>query len=63
MLKRPEVLDGFGGRVFIGRIWGEGCRVYGLPLIGCWGGTEGWSRGLSHQPSGSSQSGVHVLLL
>ena len=63
VLKRPEVLDSFGGRVFTGRIWGEGCRVYDPPLIGWWGGAEGWSRGLSHQPSGSSQSGVCVLLL
>ena len=62
MLRRSEVLDGFGGRVFIGRIWGEGCKVYDLPLVGWWGGNRG-PRGLSRQPSGSSRSGVHVLLL
>ena len=26
-LTRPELPDSFGGRVFIGNIWGEGCRV------------------------------------
>lgn len=62
MLRRSEVLDGFGGRVFIGRIWGEGCEVYDLPLVGWWGGNRG-PRGLSRQPSGSSRSGVHMLLL
>ena len=36
MLKRPKLPDGFQGRVFIGKIWGEVCRVYDLPLIGWW---------------------------
>lgn len=26
MLKNPELLDGLGEKVFIGKIWGEGCR-------------------------------------
>ena len=34
VLTNPELPDGFGGKVFIGKIWGEGCRVRGLPLIG-----------------------------
>ena len=27
MLRKPELPDGFQRTVFIGRIWGEGCRV------------------------------------
>ena len=40
MLRRPELPSGFQGRVFIGKIWGEGCRVCDLPLIGWWGGNR-----------------------
>ena len=36
MLKRPEITDGFQGRVFKGKIWGEGCTVYDFLLIGWW---------------------------
>ena len=32
-----------------------------LPLIGWWGGNSWCTRNLNHQPSGSNQSGVHVL--
>ena len=34
MLKTPELPDGLGREVFIGKIWGEGCRMYDFPLIG-----------------------------
>ena len=63
VLKRPKFPDGFQGRVFIGKIWGEGCRVCNLPQIV---GSEvtGWySRNLDHQSSGSNQSGVHMHVL
>ena len=30
VLKKPELPDGFGGKVFIGKIWGEGWRVCGF---------------------------------
>ena len=36
MLKSPELPDGFGGKVFIGKIWDEGCMVRGFLLIGRW---------------------------
>ena len=36
MLENPELLDGLGGEVFIGKIWGEGCRVCDFLLIGWW---------------------------
>ena len=36
MLKNAKLSDGFWGRVFIGRIWGKGCRMWNLPLIGWW---------------------------
>ena len=40
----------------------EGCRVCNLPLVG--GEVTGWcSKNLNHQPSGSNQSGVPVLVL
>ena len=38
-------------------------QVYDLPLIVGGEITGWWSRNLSHQPSGSIQSGVHVLVL
>ena len=38
MLKRSEIADGFQGRVFKGKIWGEGCTVYNFFLIGWWWG-------------------------
>ena len=36
MLKKPKLLDGFRGRVLIGKICGEGCKACDLPLIGWW---------------------------
>ena len=36
MLKKHQLLDGFQGEVFIGKIWGEGCKVCDFPLIGWW---------------------------
>ena len=37
-LKNPELSDVFQGGVFKGKIWGEGCRVCDLLLIGWWWG-------------------------
>ena len=34
VLKTPKLSDGFGGEVFIGKMWGEGCRVCDFLLIG-----------------------------
>ena len=34
--KHPKLPDGFVGIVLIGKIWGEGCRVYDFLLIGWW---------------------------
>ena len=34
MLRNHELPDGLGGEVFIGKIWGEGCRIYDFLLIG-----------------------------
>ena len=34
MLKRLELPSGFEGRLFIDKIWGEGCRVFNLVLGG-----------------------------
>lgn len=34
VLKNPELLDGLEGEVFIGEIWGEGCRIHDYLLIG-----------------------------
>ena len=34
MLKNPELLDGFQGKVFIGKIWDEDYRVCDFLLIG-----------------------------
>ena len=34
MLKRPELSDGFKGRVLKGNIRSEGCRGYDLFLVG-----------------------------
>ena len=33
---KPELPDSFLGKVFIGKIWSEGCRVYGFLLIDWW---------------------------
>ena len=38
MLKNLEVLDGFQGEIFIGKIWNEGCMVCDSFLIGWWWG-------------------------
>ena len=40
VLKNPELPDGFGGKNFIGKIWGEGHRVCDFPLIGQWWGNR-----------------------
>ena len=40
MLKRPELPDGFQGRVFMGKIWSEGSRVCDFLLIGWWRGNR-----------------------
>ena len=42
-------LDGFWGRVLTGKIWGEGCRVCDLPLVGWW-----WGNRVGFQESQSS---------
>ena len=34
MLKNLEVLDGFQGEIFNGKIWNEGCMVCDSFLIG-----------------------------
>ena len=62
MLTRPELTDGFQGIVFIDKIGREVCRVHDLPLISLWGGNR-IAFGRSHQPSGSSQSGVYVFVV
>ena len=36
MLKNLKLPDGLGGKVFKGKIWGEGCRVCDFLLIGWW---------------------------
>ena len=33
MFKNPEFLNGFGGEVFIGEIWGKACRVHDSLLM------------------------------
>ena len=63
VLEQLELPDSFQGRVFRGNIWGRsaGCVIF-LSLIG--GEVTGWCfRNLSHQPSGSDQSRVHVFVL
>ena len=63
VLEQLELPDSFQGRVFRGNIWGRsaGCVIF-LSLIG--GEVTGWwFWNLSHQPSGSDQSGVHVFVL
>ena len=62
MLEQLEFSDSFQGRVFRGKIWGRsaGCVTF-LSLAG--GEVRGWCfRNLSHQPSCSDRSGVHVLV-
>lgn len=63
MLKRLKLSDGLGGRVFIVKICGESLLcVCDLSLLG--GKVIGWcSRNFNHQPFGSSQSSVLVLVL
>ena len=34
VLKNPELPEGCQGEVFIGKIWGEGCRVCDFLLMG-----------------------------
>ena len=46
MLKISIFSDGFGGEVFTGKIWGEGCRGCDFFLIGWW-----WSNRAGHQES------------
>ena len=58
----PELTDGFQGIVFIDKIGRDVCRVHDLPLISLWGGNR-IAFGRSHQPSGSSQSGVRLPVL
>ena len=36
VLKNSELPNSFGGRVFIGKIWGVDCRVCDFLLIGWW---------------------------
>ena len=60
VFKRLELPDGFLETVFIGKVWGEVCRVCDLPLIGWW-----WSNAMVFQESqlsalGSNQFGVHA---
>ena len=40
VLKKPKLPDGLGGEVFIGKIWGEGCRPCDFLLIGWWWGNR-----------------------
>lgn len=49
VLKRPELPEGFQGDIFIGNIWGEGCRVCDFLLIGWW-----WDKWVVVQESQSS---------
>ena len=63
MLTRSELTDGFQGIVFIDKIGREVCRVRDLPLVSWWGGNRIVFGSLSHQPSGSSQSGVRLPVL
>ena len=63
VLTRPELTDGFQGIVFIDKIGREVCRVRDLPLISWCGGNRIVFGNLNHQPSGSSQSGVRLLVL
>ena len=51
------------GRVFKVNIWLEGCRVHDFLLIGWWRGNRVMFGNLNRQPSGSSQSGVYVLVV
>ena len=49
------------GEVCKGKIWGEGCKVCDFLLLGWW-----WGNGLTFQEcqsSGSSRSGVYVLVV
>ena len=39
--KNPELPDGLGGEVFIGKIWSEGCRVCDFLVVGWWE-VKGW---------------------
>ena len=63
MLKRPRLPDGFQGRTFKGNICGEGCSVWTfLWLVD--GQVTGWCFwDLNHQPSGSRQSSVYLLVV
>lgn len=63
VLEQLEFSDSFQGRVFRGKIWGRSAgSVTFLSLAG--GEVRGWCfRNLSHQPSCSDWSGVHVLVL
>ena len=37
VLKKLELSNDFQGELFIGKVWGEGCRVCNFLLIGWWG--------------------------
>lgn len=61
-LKRPELPNMFQERAFRSKIWGRaaGCVTF-LWLVG--GQVTGWCSGNpDHQPSQSSQSGLHVFV-
>ena len=66
VLKRPELPEGFQGKVFKDRVKERGC---GVCVISSWTWTFFWLvRGeviehQHHQPSGSSQSGVCMLVV
>lgn len=66
LLKEPEILGSFQGRIFIsktGEVGGAGCRACDLLLISWWE-VRGWcSKIVGHQPSASNQSGVCELVL
>ena len=50
MLKKRKVSDAFQGEVFVGKIWGEGCRWYDFLLIGWWWGNRKVLQGSWLQP-------------
>ena len=55
VIKRPELSNGFQGRVFKGKIWGDGCRVHDR-LAG--GEVTVVCQESQSSASGSDQSGV-----
>ena len=66
MLKRPELPEGFQGRVFKGKMKERvvGCMISSCSIL--WlveGEVTGCFGNLHHQSSGSNQSGVYVLVV